>query len=73
MVHPFAGMFKKALTKSSSEDNFVLAEAEKLRKKGYSVVEIYDVLTKLQHTLIREADLEVVSEAVEEFSKYLEE
>lgn len=66
-------MFEKALKKSTPEDNLVLEEAEALRKKGYSVQEIYDVLDKLHRELIQDRDTEIVGEAVEEFSKYLQE
>lgn len=47
MAHPFAQMFDKALRKSTEDDNLVLEEAEALRKKGYPVQEIYDVLKNL--------------------------
>ena len=73
MSHPFSTMFEKALKKSTPEDNLVLEEAEALRKKGYSVQEIYDVLDKLHRELIQDRDTEIVGEAVEEFSKYLQE
>jgi len=67
-------MFDIALIKSHmSDENLVLAEAEKLKEKGYSVTEIYGVLKKLEDSLIQDADREVVHEAVEEFSRYIEE
>ena len=53
-------------------DNLVLEEAESLKKKGYGVQEIYDVLEKLHRDLVGDADMEIVGEAVEEFSRYLE-
>ncbi len=53
-------------------DNQVLEEAEDLRKKGYSIQEIYDVLKKLQRELVRDQDSSIVAEAAEEFSKHLD-
>ncbi len=73
MAHPFSVMFDKALKKSTPQENLVLEEAEKLRKKGYSVQEIYDVLEKLHQALIGDRDIEIVGEALEEFSRYIEE
>ena len=67
MSHPFTKMFENALKKSTSLDNLVLVEAEKLRDKGYSENEIYTVLVKLQKGLIDKDESEVVAEAVEEF------
>ncbi len=66
-------MFEKALRKSTAEENFVLEEAEALRRKGYSVREIYDVLAKLKQELVMDRDVEVVGEALEEFGRYLAE
>jgi len=71
MAHPFSKILETALKKSSPEDNFVLDEAEKLKKKGYSVREIYTVLRKLHASLVADADAEIVGEAVEEFSRYI--
>ncbi len=73
MTHPFSTLFEKALKKSTPEDNLVLEEAEALRKKGYSVHEIYEVLQKLERALVQDKDSALVGEAVEEFSKYIEE
>ena len=72
MNHPFSKMFEKALLKSYGDENFVLAEAEKLMKKGYSPNEIYTVLVKLEKSLIQDADVAILSEAVEEFSQYVD-
>ena len=72
MAHPFSAMFEKALKKSTSLDNQVLEEAEDLRKKGYGVQEIYDVLKKLSRDLVRTEDSDIVAEAAEEFSKHLD-
>jgi len=71
MAHPFTKMFDQALKKSSVEDNQVLVEAEKIITKGYSATEVYNVLTKLQKSLIDATEAEIVSEAVEEVSRYL--
>ncbi len=71
MAHPFTKIFDLALKKSSSEENFVLIEAEKIIKKGYSATEIHTVLTKLQKSLIDQTEAEIVSEAAEEVSRYL--
>lgn len=65
-------MFDNALKKSTSLDNLVLKEAERLREKGYSVNEIYTVLVKLQKSLIDKDESEIVGEAVEEFSEYVD-
>ena len=67
MSHPFTKIFENALKKSTSLDNFVLVEAEKLRDKGYSENEIYTVLIKLQKGLINKEESEIVGEAIEEF------
>ena len=72
MAHPFEKIFENALKRSTSEENEVLIEAEKILKKGYSVGEIYSVLTKLQQSLILDADENIVREAVEEFSRHLD-
>lgn len=72
MSHPFMKLFDRALAKSNSDSNLVLEEAEKLRQKGYSVVEIYGLLTRLQASLIAEEESAIAAEAVEEFSKYID-
>ncbi len=72
MAHPFEKMFDKALKKSTVEYNEVLVEAEKLKAKGYRVEEIATVLTKLHKSLIDKTEAEIVGEAAEEFSRYLE-
>jgi len=71
MTHPWERMFTKALRKSSEDENLVLEEAEDLRQKGYGVEEIYSVLTHLRDALIQDKEVAIVSEAAEEFSKYL--
>ncbi len=65
-------MFDLALKKSTELDNQVLKEAEKLREKGYSPQEIYTVLVKLQKSLIDIGESEIVSEAVDEFERYVD-
>ncbi len=72
MSHPFERMFEKALAKSKGDENHVLGKAEELKEKGYAVKEIYDVLSKLQKSLVSDADRAIVAEAVEEFSQYLD-
>jgi hypothetical protein len=72
MAHPFTKMFDKALKKSTPIDNQVLIVAEKLRAKGYSPEEIGSVLKNLHKSLIQPEDSEIVGEALEEFSQYLE-
>jgi len=69
MAHPFSKMFEKALKKSSSEENFVLHEAEKLRAKGYSVGEIMKVLEGCRAGRIDDTETEIVEEAIEEFAR----
>lgn len=71
MAHPFEKMFNKALRQSTPEENFVLEEAEALRQKNYSVVEIYGVLTHLRDALIQDKERDIVAQAAEEFEKYL--
>ena len=71
-VHPFQKLFLKALKESTPFDNQVLAEAEALRQKGYSVEEIHDVLKKLHAGLVQEEDIEIMGEALEEFESYKE-
>jgi hypothetical protein len=71
MAHPFTKIFDQALSKSSAGENLVLAEAEKIIKKGYSPKEIFDVLTKLQKSLIDNNEADIVAEAAEEISRYL--
>lgn len=73
MSHPFSKLFEKALAKSRGDENVVLGEAEKLRERGYSPREIYDVLDTLKKQLIADADVAIVREALEEFGQYLEE
>lgn len=70
MAHPFTKMFDTALRGSTELDNRVLAEAEKLRTKGYQTKEIYTVLVKLQKSLIDTGEAAIVAEAVEEFSRH---
>ncbi len=65
-------MFEAALKKSSPSENLVLKVAEDLKKKGYSIQEIYEVLKKLQRELVRDSDLQIVTEALEEFSRYID-
>ena len=71
MAHPFEKMFEKVLKDSTEDENLVLEEAEALHKKGYSAQEIYDVLVHLRDSLIGDRDVEILSEATEEFSRYL--
>lgn len=70
MAHPFEKLFELALKKSTGGENYVLNEAEKLKEKGYPVDEIYTVLKKLRNSLIQDADVEIVTEATEEFSRH---
>ncbi len=71
MAHPFLKIFDKALDESTDLDNQVLEEAKKLLKKGYQAKEIYEVLVKLEKSLIDSDEAAVVEEAVEDFSVYL--
>jgi hypothetical protein len=71
MAHPFEKMFEKALRKSTEGENLVLEEAEALRQKNYSVVEIYDVLNHLRDALIQDKEKNILVEACDEFEKYL--
>jgi hypothetical protein len=73
MAHPFEKMLDAAIKKSTPLENEVLAAAEKLREKGYSAHEIFTVLVKLQKSLIDKDEAEIVEEAVEEFSRYVDE
>lgn len=71
MHHPFAHIFIKALKKSTDRENLVLEEARALQKKGYKPEEIYAVLKKIHAGLIRDKDIEIVAEALEEFETYM--
>ena len=71
MSHPFSKMFEKALKESTPEENLVFDEAEMLRKRGYSPLEIYEVLEKLHRELVSDADARIVGEALEEFRTYV--
>lgn len=71
MAHPFSKLFDAALKKSTPTDNQVLKEAEQLRAKGYSALEIYEVLRKMGKALVRDEDEAVFKEAAEEMSRYL--
>ena len=73
MAHPFSVMFEKALKKSTTQDNLVLEVAEDLRKKGYDVHEIYEVLKKLHEELLGDDDVEIIGEVLAEFETYIEE
>ena len=66
-------MFDRAIKKSTPLENAVLAEAERLREKGYSPEEIMAVLRKLEKSLIDKDEAEIVGEAVEEFSVHVDE
>lgn len=67
MAHPFSKIFEKALRKCTDDENFVLQEAIKIRKKGYSDTEICAVLTKLQKSLIDDSEASIVQEAIDSF------
>ncbi len=66
MAHPFQKMFVKALAKSDEIDNQVTETAIKLIKKGYSRGEIYQVLLKLEKSLIENNEREIVAETITE-------
>ena len=72
MAHPFEKMLDAAIKKSTPFENEVLKVAENLKEKGYSTDEIFTVLTKLHKSLIDKDEAEIVGEAVEEFSRYVE-
>lgn len=73
MTHPFTRILEKAIENSRGDENHVLGEAEKLLEKGYSAKEIYGVLSKLKASLISSTDEAIVTEALEEFSQYVDE
>lgn len=66
MAHPFEKLFEKALKKSTVDENLVLKEAAKLIEKGYRLEEICTVLTKLEKSLIDDAEAAIIREAREE-------
>ncbi len=72
MSHPFTRLFDTALNKSSLDNNLVLKEAEKIKEKGYRPEEILGVLNRLHEGLIDDGESEIVGEAVEEFSRYVD-
>lgn len=65
--HPFERIFMNALKKSTLDENLVLCEALKIRKKGYAHAEILAVLSKLQKSLIDNIESQIVEQAIEEF------
>jgi len=71
MAHPFEKIFETALKRSTSDENMVLIEAEKILAKGYAASEIYSVLVKLKQSLVLDADERIVSEAAEEFNRHI--
>lgn len=71
MNHPFEKLFDKALKKSTPDENFVLEEAEALRQKGYSALEIHSVLLHLRDALVQDKDRAILTEATEQFERYL--
>ncbi len=75
MAHPFAKMFQAALRKSRPDDieNRILLEAERLKGMGYRTSEIYEVLRKFSQGIVDDADSALALEALEEFSRYIEE
>jgi uncharacterized protein YdaT len=73
MNHPFEAILRKALTKSVVDDNKVLEEANALHKKGYKPEEIYPILKKIRNGLLRDKDIEMLDEVLEEFEQYMEE
>lgn len=66
MAHPFEKMFEDALRKSQLDENFVEKKAQELIEKGYQHKEICEVLTKLEKSLIDDAEAAIVREAREE-------
>lgn len=68
MAHPFQKMFIKALAKSEEFDNLVTEEAIKIIKKGYSRSEVYQVLQKLEKSLIEDKEKLLITETIEELS-----
>jgi len=73
MAHPFEKMLLKAIPRSKGDENHVLGTAEDLKDKGYAPKEIYDVLVRLKKSLISDSEEAIVTEAVEEFSQYIDE
>jgi len=76
MSHPFTQILRKALSKSSKSlmrENLVLEEARALQKKGYRPEEIYLVLKKIRAGLIKDEDIEIMNEVLEEFGTYMDE
>lgn len=69
MSHPFTKIFEKALKKSTVDNNVVLEESLKLRKKGYSKHEIGSVLLKLKKSLIDRNEENLVAVALYEFEE----
>jgi len=70
MKHPWGRMLDKALRKSKPEDNLVLEKAEELLEKGYRAEEIFEVLLRLEKSLIDDKDAAILKEAVEEFKEH---
>jgi hypothetical protein len=72
MAHPFEKILEKAIPRSRGDENLVLGEAERLKELGYKPEEIFAVLKKLKTSLINPADEAIVAEALEEFSRYID-
>lgn len=72
MPHPFMKMFERALAKSTVGDDVVYKQALKLKDKGYSPDEIYRVLTTLKNGMIADTDKEILTDAVEKFSEFVD-
>lgn len=73
MNHPFTQIFRRALSKSSRDNNLVLEEARGILKKGYKPEEIYPVLKRIRNGLIKDSEIETLDEVLEELDQYIDE
>jgi hypothetical protein len=74
--HPFESVFNVALQESMASEkheNFVLEEARALHEGGYASEEIYRALKHLRSTLLKDKEIELLDEVLEEFETYQDE
>jgi len=72
MSHPFTKLFDLALRSNLPGENKLLDQAEELRRAGYPVQEIHDVLLTFVRGLISDSDRALAKEALDEMATYLE-
>lgn len=66
MKHPFTKLLETALAKSSSEDNLLTREVEKILEKGYSEKELYSVLLHMKKGRLDDGEVALIEETLKE-------